>query len=1490
MNAPRRLVSPVAVRLESLEDRTVPATFDVTNLADSGDGSFRQAILELNNSNDPDNLILFAPELTGVIALASDLPTVSEPVEIRGPGRDRLTINGQNNVIFTIDDGFNGNSATVEISGLTLTNGQNTDGGAVLNEDENLILSNMAIRNNTATGRGGAVASNEISGQVTIISSILEDNVAQGGGGGAIAQLRGDLGVINSVIRNNVAEGTGDGGGILQVGTNTNTTLLNTLIENNQALGGIGGGYRAQEFSFLSVIGSSFVGNQAGKGGAMHVSFAKVTIQQSTLSGNTASDAGGAIRIINSGQVDLENSTLAENVANQNALTAGLGGGISIDPYSNGTASLRNSIVAGNLAGSTPSDIEAGIGRINPASSNNLIGVDTNLTGISNGKNNNLIGTDQAPIDPLLAPLNRNGGVTPTHALQAGSPAIDAGDIAAVAPDLQEIDQRGAPFVRVSGSALDIGAYELQDSKVFVVTTDEDTNNPVVDLDRFSLREALARVGSEAQTINFASDLAGETITLTLGQLDIQSAVTINGLGTQNLTISGDNLARLFDIDDRDNNVLVDVNISGLTLANGAADSGGAIRNQENLSLANVHITGSKATVDGGGIFAERGSVSLQDSTISDNQAGGNGGGIAVLTKASVSVSNSTVSGNTAGNSGGGIFQSSGSTTLRVTNSTIAFNTADADNTDGGAGGGLARTNGTTELESSIVARNQAGDSGMHPDVSGTVEVDFSLIENITGFDPVDSDNDNNVTGANPLLQPLGDNGGPTPTHALDKSSPAVNRGSNPDDLANDQRGLGFPRVDGAAADIGAFETDQPLQTIQVTVERPGQPDPTNQLPLSFVVTFSEPVTDLTEDDLIVTAEGNDPTVTLTGSNASYLVQIGGLTSAGEVTLDVPAGVVFNAMGNTNAASTSSDNSIFYDPNTSDLGPTVVIGQAEGQLDPTDQQPIRFTLTFSEPVTGLEASDIVIDNPAGNTPEVSLTGSEDTYFIEISNLIFPGELTVSLPAGVATDATGNLSAPAIPNSPGEDSVLFNASFDGPTVSLEIAPGQNDPTPFLPLRFAVEFSVPVTGFTAEDIVVTSEGNDNPEVRLLGTGASYTIEIENLSVPGPVTVFIPAQVAVDAAGNPNAASTSSDNTLVFDPTAPGFTPVGQNSTSIFAVGASFGGPNQVVVYDGSNEPGTDELYRIDVDLPGFSGGLRTAQADVTGDGEPDVIIGTGPGISNRVFVYDGMTRGIVAAFNPFETSFGGGLFVAAVDINGDSIAEIIVSPDQSGGPIIAIYNGGDFVELTRFFGIEDPNFRGGARVGVGDINRDGLGDLAVGAGFGGGPRMALFNGALVLAGDPNPKFVQDFFVFEQSLRDGAWVAVGDLDGDGFGDLYLGGGPQGGPRVRIFSGAILITGQFNSADPGTTPDVQLGNFFGDNPDSRSGIRVGAKDLNGDGLADIMVAQAEGRGSLLVGYNAATTPENNVPQEQLFNREVFGGFLDFFDPNGFPGGIFVG
>ena len=217
---------------------------------------------------------------------------------------------------------------------------------------------------------------------------------------------------------------------------------------------------------------------------------------------------------------------------------------------------------------------------------------------------------------------------------------------------------------------------------------------------------------------------------------------------------------------------------------------GGGIYSSEIVVLRST-ISGSSAA-RGGGIFAT-GLVYIQDSTLSGNHATYYGGALYAHAGAFHTIKNSTISGNKADFVGGAIY----TTSANIYNCTIAYNST-ASRFASGAGLRL----GPSILQSSIIAKNTSG--------SGLIEDDVLAYAVVTASNSLIMASDGPVAGGSisvdPKLGPLQDNGGPTLTHALLPGSPAIGRGSNTSRLGNDQRGAPFDRVDGASADIGAFE------------------------------------------------------------------------------------------------------------------------------------------------------------------------------------------------------------------------------------------------------------------------------------------------------------------------------------------------------------------------------------------------------------------------------------------------------------------------------------------------------------------------------------------------------------------------------------------------------------------------------------------------------------------------------------------------------------
>ncbi len=225
-------------------------------------------------------------------------------------------------------------------------------------------------------------------------------------------------------------------------------TDLDSVVEGNSVdAPAMSGGIDALGAA-LSVTNSTVRGNSGDFGGGIYNFREALTVTASTVSANAAVYGGGIESA--DGPLTVTSSTISGNAARVE------GGGLDI--FDNAPA-IRNTIVAVNRAPAGP-DV-SGVGA---SQGHNLIGDGTGATGFGDS---DLVGTAANPIDPLLGPLQDNGGPTPTQALLPGSPAIDAGDDA-FSPG--PYDQRGPGYPRIVNGIIDIGAFEAEQAMAPTVT------------------------------------------------------------------------------------------------------------------------------------------------------------------------------------------------------------------------------------------------------------------------------------------------------------------------------------------------------------------------------------------------------------------------------------------------------------------------------------------------------------------------------------------------------------------------------------------------------------------------------------------------------------------------------------------------------------------------------------------------------------------------------------------------------------------------------------------------------------------------------------------------------------------------------------------------------------------------------------------------------------------------------------------------------------
>lgn len=317
-------------------------------------------------------------------------------------------------------------------------------------EDVVLLHAGIYVLN----GSGTATGTLEISGDLVLIGDEAGSTIVDGAAAAGIFHVAGTATVqIQDVtLRNGRASG---GGGAVH--NNGNLTLLRTVLSGNTSVAGagglgFGGGVLSEgSGSSLTVTDSTISGNTGQGGGGIAVG-GSYNLTNLTISGNQSQgDFGGGLYIFADGHGTVNNLTIAGN-------SAGLrGGGVFLESaaFIGISPKITNSIIAGNTASTHPDCSGA------TDSAYDLLGDGTGCIGPAAAKHD-LVGTAAAPVNPKLGPLAGNGGPTPTRALLAGSPAIDAGNPAAPGSGgdaCEATDQRGAR--RPGGSRCDIGAFEV---------------------------------------------------------------------------------------------------------------------------------------------------------------------------------------------------------------------------------------------------------------------------------------------------------------------------------------------------------------------------------------------------------------------------------------------------------------------------------------------------------------------------------------------------------------------------------------------------------------------------------------------------------------------------------------------------------------------------------------------------------------------------------------------------------------------------------------------------------------------------------------------------------------------------------------------------------------------------------------------------------------------------------------------------------------------
>jgi hypothetical protein len=501
-------------------DIFIPRTLVVTNDNDSGPGSLRDAFDQATLGSD--DTITFDPTFFNVprtISLQTPLPfegADSGALTIQGPGADLLTVQrdpsaatdfrviysaAPNLVLsnFTITGGTGvaagaATFGTTTLDHMVLTGNMSSAfaGGLYIGNNKDVTVVDSLISGNTAATDVGGILVSPGAHLVLDHSTVSGNTAAAGVAGGVLVDANATLDVIDSTISGNTA-GTVGGGVFLYTGATLN--LINSTLSGNTAASGPGGGVFGYVYASVNVVNSTISGNSAttNGGGIYFFDTGSLTVESSTISGNqtTASadnQGGGGIYFFGAsiGDIVIENSTIANNtsagsgggilLANFNGLlelfnstvsgntalstTSGYGGGGVVDRDGYGTIGLLNSVVSGNTNVNAPDILSPYPGQVLAFSS--LI-FSPNGFNLATGSSGNL------PFftDPMLGPLQDNGGPTETMAPLAGSPLLNAGDITLIQPGITT-DQRGLDRVDSETGLVDIGAVEAQAATVTI--------------------------------------------------------------------------------------------------------------------------------------------------------------------------------------------------------------------------------------------------------------------------------------------------------------------------------------------------------------------------------------------------------------------------------------------------------------------------------------------------------------------------------------------------------------------------------------------------------------------------------------------------------------------------------------------------------------------------------------------------------------------------------------------------------------------------------------------------------------------------------------------------------------------------------------------------------------------------------------------------------------------------------------------------------------
>jgi len=275
-----------------------------------------------------------------------------------------------------------------------------------------------------------------------------------------------------------------------------------------------------------------------------------------------------------------------------------------------------------------------------------------------------------------------------------------------------------------------------------------------------------------------------------------------------------------------------------------------------------------------------------------------------------------------------------------------------------------------------------------------------------------------------------------------------------------------------------------------------------------------------------------------------------------------------------------------------------------------------------------------------------------------------------------------------------------------------------------------------------------------------------------------------------------------------------------TPFIATGTKNGGGPEVRVFTASGKM----LKSFNAYDDKFRGGINVAIGDVNADGLSEIVTSTREGGIPSVHIYTADGKNLKLDFNAYDANYSGGINLAVADLNGDGLAEIVTAPMGGMEPKIRVfgYRNNKIIRVISDFLAYDKNFRGGVAVSVGDIDGDGKGEIVTSPTSKGGPQIRVFG----LRNNNYTPITTGIMAYDPKFRGGINSCVGNVNGDDKDEIMTGIVSGGGPHVRIF---------------GVGSNKQIGllstGFMAFDPAFHGGISVASVDINSDGKDEIIV-----------------------------------------------------